>query len=114
VEQWIEKDKNGNFKATEYDKYENITGSVWLSLFMGSNGNTYYLSRRLAQGCAQLNTSKQYSLDPSQTMVCKSLYANDLLFELHDAVTCFQGFWVQYQWLLQLILEVTKFANMNL
>jgi hypothetical protein len=27
-------------KATERDKYTHIAGSVWLSLFMASNGNT--------------------------------------------------------------------------
>jgi hypothetical protein len=49
-------------KATEHDKYENIAGSVWLRLFMGSNGNAYYCPRRLAPGWAQLNiyTNKQY------------------------------------------------------
>jgi hypothetical protein len=59
-------------KATEHDKYENIAGSVWLSLFMGSNGNAYYFSHRLAPGWAQLNidTNKQYNFDSSQTMVC--------------------------------------------
>jgi hypothetical protein len=29
-------DEKGTLKATEYDKYENITGSVLLSLFMGT------------------------------------------------------------------------------
>jgi hypothetical protein len=37
-------------KATEHDKYENITGSVSLSLFMGNNGNAYYCPRRHAPG----------------------------------------------------------------
>jgi hypothetical protein len=47
-------------------------GSVWLSLFMDSNGNAYYYPRRLAPGWAQLNiyTNKQYNLDPYQTMEC--------------------------------------------
>jgi hypothetical protein len=55
----------------EHNKYENITGSVWLSLFMGSNGNAYYCPRRLALGWAQLNiyTNEQYNFDPSKTMV---------------------------------------------
>jgi hypothetical protein len=62
-------------KASEHDKYENIAGTVWLSLFIGSNGNrlnAYYCPRRLAPGWAQLNiyTIKQYTFDPSQTMVC--------------------------------------------
>jgi hypothetical protein len=59
-------------KATEQDKYENIAGSVWLSLFMSSNGNAYYFPRRPAPGGAQLNiyTNKQYNLDPSQTIEC--------------------------------------------
>jgi hypothetical protein len=42
-------------KATEHDKYENIAGLVWFSLFMGSNGKAYYCPRRLAPGWAQLN-----------------------------------------------------------
>jgi hypothetical protein len=42
-------------KATEHDKYENIAGSVWLNLLMGSNGNAYYCPRRPAPGWAQLN-----------------------------------------------------------
>jgi hypothetical protein len=42
-------------KATKQDKYENIAGSVWLSLFMGSNVNVYYCPHRLAPGWAQLN-----------------------------------------------------------
>jgi hypothetical protein len=46
----IEIDEKGTLKDTEHDKYENIAGSVRLSLFMGSNGNAYYCPRRLAPG----------------------------------------------------------------
>jgi hypothetical protein len=35
-------DEKGTLKAIEHDKYENIAGSVWLSLLMGSNGTAYY------------------------------------------------------------------------
>ena len=34
-------DEKGSLKATEHHKYENIAGSVWLSLFMDINGNAY-------------------------------------------------------------------------
>jgi hypothetical protein len=63
-------DKKGILKAPEHDKYENIAGSAWLSLFMGSNGNAYYYPRRLGPRWAQLNiyTKKQYNFDPSLTM----------------------------------------------
>jgi hypothetical protein len=43
-------DEKGTLKANEHDKYENIAGSVLLSLFMGSNGNAYYCPRRLTPG----------------------------------------------------------------
>jgi hypothetical protein len=43
-------DEKGTLKASEYKKYENIAGSVLLSLFVGSNGNAYYCPRRLAPG----------------------------------------------------------------
>jgi hypothetical protein len=43
-------DEKGTLKATKRDKYENIAGSVRLSLFMGSNGNACYYPRRLAPG----------------------------------------------------------------
>jgi hypothetical protein len=33
---FIEINDKGTLKAHEHDKYENIAGSVWLSLFMGS------------------------------------------------------------------------------
>ncbi len=57
----------GILKATKNDKYENIAGSIWLNLFMGSNGNAYYCPRLLAPGWAQLYiyTNKQYNFDPS-------------------------------------------------
>jgi hypothetical protein len=42
-------------KATEHEIYENIAGSVWFSLFIGSNRNAYYYPRRLVPGWAQLN-----------------------------------------------------------
>jgi hypothetical protein len=60
--------KDGTLNATEHDKYENIAGSVWMSLFMGSNGNAYYCPRRLAPGWAQLNiyTNKQYNFYPKR------------------------------------------------
>jgi hypothetical protein len=48
-------DEKWTLKATEHDKYENIAGSVWLSLSMGSNGYAYHCPRRLAPGWAQLN-----------------------------------------------------------
>jgi hypothetical protein len=48
-------EEKGTLKATEHDKYENIAGSVWLSMFMGSNGYEYYWPHRLAPGWAQLN-----------------------------------------------------------
>jgi hypothetical protein len=48
-------DEKGTLKATEHDKYENSSGSVWLILFMDSNGYAYYFPRRLAPGWAQLN-----------------------------------------------------------
>jgi hypothetical protein len=32
----------GTLKATEHDKYENISGSFCLSLFMDINGNAYF------------------------------------------------------------------------
>jgi hypothetical protein len=35
-------DEKGALKATQHDKYENIVGSVWLSLFMCSNGNSIF------------------------------------------------------------------------
>jgi hypothetical protein len=65
-------DEKGTLKATEHDKYENIADSVWLSLFMGCNGNAYYCPRHLALGWAQLSiyTNKQYNFYLSQTMVC--------------------------------------------
>jgi hypothetical protein len=31
-------DEKVTLKTTEHDTYENIAGSVWLSLFMDSNG----------------------------------------------------------------------------
>jgi hypothetical protein len=43
-------DEKGTSKATEHDSYENIAGSVYLSLFMVSNGNTYYCPGRIAPG----------------------------------------------------------------
>ena len=57
---------------------ENIADSVWLNLFMGSNGNAYSCPRRQASGWAQLNiyTNKQYNFDPSQTMVCMHMAVN--------------------------------------
>jgi hypothetical protein len=66
---YIKIDEKGTLKATEHDKYENIAGSVWLSLFMISNGNAYYCPRRLAPGWAQLNIYIN-NFDPFQTMVC--------------------------------------------
>jgi hypothetical protein len=42
-------DEKETLKATEHDRYENIAGSLLLSLFMGSNGNAYYCRRRLAR-----------------------------------------------------------------
>jgi hypothetical protein len=64
--------KKATLKATEHHKYENIAGSVWLSLFMGSNGNLFYCPRCLAPSWAQLNiiTNKQYNFDPSETKMC--------------------------------------------
>jgi hypothetical protein len=40
-------DEKGTLKSTEHDEYENIAGSVWVNLFMGSIGNAYYCPRRL-------------------------------------------------------------------
>jgi hypothetical protein len=42
--------EKGTLTANEHDKEENILGSVWLSLFMCSNGNAYNCPRRLATG----------------------------------------------------------------
>jgi hypothetical protein len=39
---YISIDENWTLKATEYDNYENIAGLVWLSLFMGSNGDVNF------------------------------------------------------------------------
>jgi hypothetical protein len=46
----FEIDEKGTLKAIEHNTYENIAGSVSMSLFMGSNGNTYYCPRHLAPG----------------------------------------------------------------
>jgi uncharacterized membrane protein (Fun14 family) len=50
VHKIIQIDEKETLKATEHDIYENIAGSVWLSLFMGSNASAYYCPRLLAPG----------------------------------------------------------------
>jgi hypothetical protein len=59
----IKVDENGTFKAEEHDKYENIAGSDWLSLFMGS----IFLPAPSSPGLSATQYLHQYTVqyDPS-------------------------------------------------
>jgi hypothetical protein len=55
-----------SLKATEHDTYENTAGSVWLSLFVNSNGNALLMTTPSSPGLSTksiIYIIKQYNMD---------------------------------------------------